>query len=104
MSHPTPLPIDVRPFGESISEARTNKVSKSDSLEILRIVLAAGKEVPPHRAPGEITVHCLEGRILFGRGDSNIELTAGMLLHLDGSQEHWLKAVEPSSLLVTKVL
>ncbi len=96
--------IDVGPFAEHLAEAKTKKVSKTDSLELIRIVLEQGKEIPPHRAPGEITVLCVEGKVIFRTADDEIELSAGTLLHLDGSNEHSLTAVEASSLLVTKVL
>lgn len=96
--------IDVNPYAERFDEAKTRKVSKTDSLELIRIVLDKGKVIPPHRAPGEITVLCIEGHIEFRIGGDEIELTSGMLLHLDGSNEHSLVAREPSSLLVTKVL
>ena len=41
---------------------------KTEELEVIRLVLAAGKSLPPHKVPGEITIQCLEGRIGSGRG------------------------------------
>jgi quercetin dioxygenase-like cupin family protein len=32
-------------------------------LEVIRLVLLAGKVFPPHAVPGEITMQCIEGEV-----------------------------------------
>jgi quercetin dioxygenase-like cupin family protein len=96
--------IDVRPLGAQLEEAQTTTLVKTDALEVIRLVLPAGKELKPHEVPGEITVQCLEGKVVFGTEESECELTAGKLLYLAGSDEHSLRAVDDSSLLVTILL
>jgi hypothetical protein len=49
--------VDVRPLGPSLATT----LVKSKTLEILRLVVPAGKEIPCHDVPGEIVVQCLEG-------------------------------------------
>ena len=58
---------------------------KTDSLEVIRLILPAGKKIKRHEVLGEITVFCLEGKIAFEAGDSECQLTAGKLIHLAGS-------------------
>lgn len=96
--------VDVRPLGPGLSTASTWTVAKTDALEVIRIVLPAGKQLPPHKVPGEITVQCIEGRVEFHFGELTRELTAGALLYLEGGGEHSLRASEDSSLLVTILL
>ena len=96
--------IDIRPLGTKIDGTRTSTLVKTDSLEVIRLVLLAGKEIKPHQVPGEITVFCLEGNVVFQAGDSEFELTAGELTYLAGSVEHALRAIKDSSLLVTILL
>ena len=96
--------VDVRPFRDQLSAAQTTTLVKTDSIEVIRLVLPANKEIPPHKVHGEITVQCLEGKVEFRAGGSQCELTAGMLVYLRGSEEHGLRAVEDSSLLVTILL
>ena len=96
--------IDVRPLGSGLSAASTWTIVKTDTLEVIRIVLPADKELPPHKVPGEITVHCLEGRVEFRVGELKRELTVGEFLYLEGGREHSLRASENSSLLVTILL
>lgn len=93
--------IDVGPLGDALPTTKTSALLKSDEMELLRLVLPAGKTIAEHKAPGEITVHCLEGRIRFTALGTPQELTAGQLLHLPAAEPHALHAVEYSSLLVT---
>ena len=96
--------IDVRPLAGQLAASITNTLIKTPHVEVIRMVLPAGKVLSEHKAPGEITVQCLEGKVEFRTGDSHRELAAGHLLYLRGAEEHGLRAVEDSSLLVTILL
>lgn len=96
--------IDVCPLGAELKNARTTTLVKTDSLEVIRLVLLAGKDIKPHEVPGEVIVQCLEGKVAFRTGEVDCELTAGKLIYLAGADQHSLRAVEDSSLLVTILL
>ena len=96
--------VSVRPLGPALSATSTYTIVKTDSLEVIRVVLAAGKTLPPHQVPGEITVQCLEGKVEFFVGELKRELTAGSFLYMGGSGEHAVHAIEDSSLLVSILL
>jgi quercetin dioxygenase-like cupin family protein len=96
--------VDVAPLGPRLGGAQTTTLVKTGTLEVLRLVLPAGKEIAPHTVPGEITVQCLEGRVAFRARGGQHELTAGQLVYLAGSDEHALRALEDSSVLVTILL
>ncbi len=55
--------IDVRPLGPALAGASSSTLARIPTLEVRRLVLAKGHELPTHEARGEMTVHCLEGRI-----------------------------------------
>ena len=74
---------------------------KTNDLEVIRLAVLAGKEIPTHRAPGEITVQCLEGRVLFTAHGRSQEIDAGQFLYLAAQEPHSLKGIEDSSLLIT---
>ena len=76
---------------------------KSSGLELIRLVIPAGKEIPPHRAPGEITVQCIEGHVAFEHDGHAVDLHAGDLLHLCPQESHALKGISDSSVLVTRL-
>ena len=96
--------VDVHPLGAALAAAVTRTLVKTRALEVIRLVLPAGKEIPTHKAPNEITVQCLEGRVAFTAEGRTQDLTAGQLLYLASGEPHALKAIEDSSLLVTLLL
>ena len=65
----------------ALAAAKTTTLVKTEALEVIRLVILAGKDIPEHRAPGEITVQCLEGRVAFGSGGTTRDLAAGDLLY-----------------------
>lgn len=70
----------------------------------MRLVLLAGKALPPHRVPGEITIHCIEGRLDIELDDVTVRLEAGELLFLAGNAMHGVSALTDTSALVTIAL
>lgn len=96
--------IDVKPLGAKIADTKTSTLLKTDLLEVLRMVLPAGKKIAEHRAPSEITVQCLEGHVKFTSGGRSHDLTAGSLLYLSDTEPHALEAMQDSSVLVTLLL
>jgi|SRR5215469_12764461 len=103
--HAAPAEVfDVGPLGAALENSKTKVLVKTDTLEMIRIVLPAGKQLPPHRVEGEITVQCLEGCMAFNAGGSEHELAAGQMLYLAGGETHALRGITDSSLLVTILL
>ncbi|TVS15024.1 MAG: cupin domain-containing protein [Planctomycetaceae bacterium] len=93
--------IDIRPLKEEIAATRTRTLFKTDAMEVIRLVLRAGKRIAEHKTPGEIMVQCLEGHVRFTAGGKTQEMTAGEMLYLSGAEPHAVDAVEDSSVLVT---
>lgn len=93
--------IDVRPLGAALQETVTSVLVKTDELEVIRMVVQAGKEIAPHQAKGAITVHCLEGRIAFSIGDQTTELAAGHLLYVPTGVRHAVRGLVDASVLLT---
>lgn len=97
-------PVDVQPLGAQLHGEKTVALFKSVDLEVIRLVLPAGKSLPPHQVPGEITIQCIEGRIDITADGASHVLQAGQLLFLAGDTLHGVVALENSSALVTIVL
>ncbi|MGD9774257.1 cupin domain-containing protein [Diaphorobacter sp.] len=93
--------VSVRPLGPHLAQATTAALIKARQLEVIRVVLPAGKELRQHDTPGEITVQCLEGEVAFQTGDSTRLLHQGDFVHLAPRTPHGLRAVTHTSLLVT---
>ena len=91
-------------MGSQFSESRNVALFKSEGLEVIRLVMPAGKTMPSHWVKGQITIHCLEGEIDLTAGGHTQRMKAGQMVWLEGTVDHALTAVRDSSLLLTIVL
>jgi quercetin dioxygenase-like cupin family protein len=97
-------PMDLAPYGDSLATARTHALFKTCGLEVFRLVLTAGKALPPHAVEGPMTFHCLEGSFDFDTPDRVCRVHRGQFLFLEGGVVHGVRAIEDASALVTVVL
>jgi quercetin dioxygenase-like cupin family protein len=93
--------IDVRPLGPALATAKTSTLLKSEKVQLIRLVMTAGKVLAEHKAPGDITVQCLEGKLAFTCLGQTRELLAGQLLHLPAGIPHSVSCLEDASFLLT---
>ncbi|WP_334129768.1 cupin domain-containing protein [Sneathiella sp.] len=93
--------VDLRPLGSQLKAAKTTAIIKEESFETVRLIVRAGQVIPPHQVAGNITLHCLEGRVVLGLTDAEVELSVGDWIYLDGGEAHSVTGLEDSSLLLT---
>lgn len=74
---------------------------KSRDLEVIRLLMGAGKGMPPHRVPGEITIQCVSGHLEVGLDDGPAVLQSGQILYLEGDAMHSVTALTDACALVT---
>lgn len=96
--------IDVRPLGTALATTKTHTLLKTEHVEVVRLVMTAGKQIAEHKAPGEITVQCLEGKIAFTALGKTEELSAGQMLYLTAGEPHSVRCIEDASFLLTILL
>ena len=96
--------VDVRPLGMALATTETRTLVKTKAIDVIRMVIRAGKEIPTHKAKGDITVQCLEGKIAFTACGKTNNLEAGHLLYLSAGEPHSLRGIEDGSLLLTILL
>jgi quercetin dioxygenase-like cupin family protein len=96
--------VDVRPLGSTLASAQTATLIRAEQVEVIRLVVPAGKEVAEHKAKGEIVVQCLEGKVAFTALGRTQNLEAGKLLYLPAGEPHSVKGIENASLLLTILL
>ena len=105
MPHAQPLEVvSVRPLGSELATAKTTVLIKTNHMEVIRLVLPAGKELSEHKAPGEIIVQCIEGRVAFTSLGETVELDAGQLVYLPAAEPHSVRAMEDTTFLLTILL
>lgn len=100
---PAPDRVIHLPLGEAVGAGSSTTLLKAFGLELIRLVIPAGTEIPPHRAAGEITVQCIEGHVAFEHDGHAVDLHAGDLLYVCPQETHALKGIVDSSVLVTRL-
>lgn len=93
--------VSLSPLGPALAEARTTAIVKGRQLEVMRVVLLAGKSMKEHKVPGEMTVQCLEGCIELRTPQTVYVLNVGDFIYLEAALAHSLQAVSDASALVT---
>ena len=96
--------VDVRSLGSALALVQTQTLVRAEQVEVIRLVVPAGKEIEEHKAKGEITVQCLEGRVGFTAFGKTQNLEGGSLLYLPTGEPHKVKGIENASLLLTILL
>lgn len=93
--------INIRPLSGKLRESVSIALFKASELEVMRLVLEAGKEIPEHSVPGEITILCLEGVIELRAHGQTQPLRQGEMMYLAGNQPYSIRAMEDVSVLMT---
>lgn len=93
--------IDIRPFEDKLADMESAALVRSTEFEVMRLVLHAGKSVPEHHVPGELSVQCLEGTVEMQAHGRQLILQPGQLVYLAGNVPYAFNALENASLLVT---
>lgn len=96
--------ISVEPYRDQLNEHRTVALFKSNEIEVIRLVLAQGKTMPPHKVTGEITIQCIEGLIDVDVQGTSTLVPPGHLVYLTGNVPHSVTALESASVLLTIVV
>jgi quercetin dioxygenase-like cupin family protein len=105
LSHAKPGEIvEVRPLGPALVTTQTKTLLRAKQVEVIRLVIPAGKKIQEHKAKGEIVVHCLEGCVNFTAFGKTQILEAGQLLYLPTGEPHSVEGIENASLLLTILL
>jgi quercetin dioxygenase-like cupin family protein len=73
-------------------------------LRLVLFVLEAGGELPEHRAPGHVVIHCLRGQIEIEAAGVLERMGDSEALVLDPDVPHTVKAVSDSEMLLTVCL
>lgn len=93
--------IAIHPLGDQLEQAASVAYLKSEQLEIMRIVLGAGKSVPEHQVNGEMTLQCIEGEVEVLAHGTCRTLHPYEMVFLAANVPYALRAARNSSLLMT---
>ena len=94
-------PVDIGPLGPALAQAASHAILKTRALELMRIVLLRGAELPPHSMYGECTLLCIEGAVAVDAAGNSFRLRPWQLVLLPAQVTYSIKALEDASLLFT---
>ena len=100
---PTTGRIIHLPLGAAIPRTASATLLETNRLQLIRLVLPSGKEIPAHRVPAEVTVHVIEGHVSLLHDGSEVEMHPGDVLFLCPQELHSLRGLEDSTVLVTRL-
>lgn len=93
--------VDLETWADDQRAVRTKAIAKTDEMELIRVFLPAGKEIPTHKVGGPITVHCIQGKAEFTAMGVCQQITSGQLIILMPEEPHSVKAIEDTTILLT---
>ncbi|HUY93063.1 MAG TPA: hypothetical protein VMV10_30315 [Pirellulales bacterium] len=102
IANPGPT-IWLEPLASIDETSRKITLVKTPQVEIIQLIVPAGRDVPTHQAQGDMVVQCLDGRVsLFALG-KKYDLKPGQLLHLSLDDQFSIRGIDNASVLVTLI-
>ena len=95
--------VEILPAETSLSASETSRLVQTNDLEVIRLIVPAGQDVPTHEIQGEIVVHCVVGRVSIRAMEVIQELRANQLLRYKTNEPISVQGIENAVLLVTIV-
>jgi quercetin dioxygenase-like cupin family protein len=80
---------------------RSETLIRDDHMEVVQMVLEAGKYLKEHMAAGAMIVQVLKGAVDFDAHGSTQRITPGHLMFLRDSEPHAVRALEDTVLLLS---
>lgn len=90
----------VQPLTANDEKSREITLVKTPQVEVIQLIVPAGRDVPTHQAQGDLVVHCLEGRASLFAHERTYNLTPGQLLQLSIDEPFSIRGIDHASLLV----
>ena len=95
--------VDLAIWAQDVPNEKTKVIAKTDEMELVRLVLPAGKEFADHKVSGPCVIHCISGEVECPAMGTTQALTSGQLLYLMPGEPHAVRAVADSVVLLTIV-
>ena len=96
--------INIAPLGDQFDGAVSHAFLKTEHIELMRLVLPAGKSMPEHWVEGEVTLQCLEGAFDLEAHGKRQTVNVQQMVYLGPRVPHALHAKENTSVLMTVLL
>lgn len=106
MSHPSEQlqrAIRVWPEPESMASATSECLLRTDQMEVTRLVLQPDQPTHAYQAFGSTLFLCVVGRVILRTSQADFPLEQGDLMWLEPQQQHELRPMRPSVVLIVNL-
>ena len=93
--------VDFASWADDLPADKTKTIVKTDVMELARLVIPAGKEIPTHKVTGPLIVQCVQGKIEFSAMGTTQALQCGQMLYLMPEEPYSFKGLEDAVVLLT---
>ncbi|BAP81193.1 MULTISPECIES: hypothetical protein [Stutzerimonas] len=83
-----------------LSAVQSQAIVSTPDLEVMRLCMPEGKQLPPHAVAGAVTLLCLQGTVDVHAHGTWHTMQVNDHLYLEGHAEHALRALSDAVVLV----
>ena len=96
--------IPLKRGDDDIAHFTSVALAKTEHMELIRLVLPKGREMPVHSVEGEVTLLCLQGELACDAHGGTTIVRPGEMLYLLGGVPHGVRALDDAVGLLTILL
>ncbi|MCG2585845.1 hypothetical protein [Massilia sp. TS11] len=96
--------IPLRREGDDLANFTSIALAKTESMELIRLVLPKGRAMPSHAIERECTLLCLHGSLVVEMNGRETRMAPSELMWIAGRQQHAVRAEEDAVALLTILL
>ena len=96
--------IPLKRGDDDIAHFTSVALAKTEHMELIRLVLPKGREMPLHSVEGELTLLCLQGEMVCDAHERTVVLRPGEMLYLLGGVPHAVRSNDDAVALLTILL
>lgn len=93
--------VDLNDWPPDVSSDQSHTIIINDDVELGRLILPKGKEIPEHSIPSPILIQCVEGTVEIRTQRARQSISQGQLIYLEADDPHSLNALEDAIVLLT---
>lgn len=95
--------VDLKTWAQDLPGEGNKVIAKTEEMELMRLVLPAGRDIPSHKVQGPLVIHCITGEIELTAMGSTRMLAPDQLLYLMPGEPHSVRAISDSVFLLTVI-
>lgn len=93
--------VDLNDWPPDVSSDQSHTIIINDDIELGRLILHKGKEIPEHSISSPILIQCMEGTVEIRTQRARQSIGQGQLIYLQANDPHALTALEDAIVLLT---